>query len=83
MWATKANNYCLFQFKEAIFIITFESEDEKTFIVTSPTTFFLLPVLLSYTLTSVCMLSIHTVLYTFPNVFRKRTSLTFKNLFSL
>lgn len=56
MWATKANNYCLFQFKEAIFIITFESEDEKTFIVTSPTTFFLL--LLSYTLTSVCMLSI-------------------------
>lgn len=29
MWATKANNYCLFQFKEAIFIITFESEDEK------------------------------------------------------
>lgn len=56
MWATKANNYCLFQFKEAIFIIIFESEDEKTFIVTSPTTFFLL--LLSYTLTSVCMLSI-------------------------
>ena len=56
MWATKANNYCLFQFKEAIFIITFESEDEKTFIVTSPKTFFLL--LLSYTLKSVCMLSI-------------------------
>ena len=41
MWATKANNYCLFQF-EAIFIITFESEDEKTFMITSPTTFFLL-----------------------------------------
>ena len=80
MWATKANNYCLFQFKEAIFIITFESEDEKTFIVTSPTTFCPLTTLLH---PNISMHVIHTVLYAFPNVFRKRTSLTFKNLFSL